>query len=127
MLRGKKEEKVIVLNLKMLKNKGQAIVEFVILLPIIFMILFVVIDFSNVFYQKNHLESVTNDIVKYKENGRSNDYIESKIKEVSVSYSENGDSLKIKVSKKVKLITPLSYIVFDNPFVIETERTILYE
>ena len=40
----------------MKQNKGQALVEFILVLPLIMMIIFVVIDFSNVFYQKNKLE-----------------------------------------------------------------------
>ena len=55
-----------------LDKKGQALVEFVIIMPIIMMLLFVIIDFSNIFYQKNHLENITNDIVTFKESGKSN-------------------------------------------------------
>ncbi|MGM9879519.1 MAG: TadE family protein [Bacilli bacterium] len=112
-----------------LKNKGQALVEFVIILPIVLMIIFVIIDFSNIFYQKNHLEGITNDIVTLKENGKSNSYIENIVndKDVKVSFASSSDTLKIKTSKKVKLITPFSSLFFDNPFIIKTERTILYE
>ena len=66
-------------------SKGQALVEFVIILPIILMILFIIIDFSNIFYQKNHLESTLNDVVEYKENGKSNSYIKDKINDSSIS------------------------------------------
>lgn len=112
-----------------LKNKGQALVEFVIILPIVLMVIFVIIDFSNIFYQKNYLEGVTNDIVSLKENGKTDSYIENIIndKDVKVSYLPSDDSLKVKTSKKVKLITPFSSLFFDNPFTIKTERTILYE
>ena len=112
-----------------LKNKGQALVEFVIILPIVLMIIFVIIDFSNNFYQKNNLEGITNDIVSLKEEGKSNDYIEHVIndKNVKVDFVPFTDTLKIKTSKKVKLITPFSSLFFDNPFIIKTERTILYE
>lgn len=112
-----------------INNKAQALVEFVIILPIILMVLFIVIDFSNIFYQKNHLESVTNDVVEYKENGKTDAYIKNAIKDskASVSYKTKEDKLNIKLTKKVNLITPFSSLFFDNPFVIKTERTILYE
>lgn len=112
-----------------LKNKGQALVEFVIILPIVLMVIFVIIDFSNIFYQKNYLEGITNDIVNLKENGKSDSYIENVIndKDVKVSYLPSNDTLKVATSKKVKLITPFSSLFFDNPFTIKTERTILYE
>lgn len=119
----------MILMKKRLNNKAQALVEFVIILPIVLMVLFIVIDFSNIFYQKNYLEGVMNDVVEYKENGKSNSYIKSAIDDdkVSVSYSIIDDKLDIKLSKKVKLITPFSSLFFDNPFVIKTERMILYE
>ena len=121
--------KDIVLIQMKINNKAQALVEFVIILPIILMVLFIVIDFSNIFYQKNHLESVTNDVVEYKENGKTDAYIKNAIKDskVSVSYKTKEDKLNIKLTKKVNLITPFSSLFFDNPFVIKTERTILYE
>ncbi len=109
-------------------KKGQALVEFVIIMPIIMMIIFVVIDFSNIFYQKNHLENVTNDIVLYKENGKSNNYIKANTpKDITIKYTQNGSNLTIKVEKKITLVTPFSNIFFDNPFKVVTERTILYE
>ncbi len=111
-----------------LSNKAQALVEFVIILPVIIMIIFIIIDFSNIFYQKNHLENVTKDIVTYKESGKSNEYVNQNIdKDINVLYSNNGDSLTIKVEKKVKLITPFSGLFFENPYRIKTERTILNE
>ncbi len=112
-----------------LNNKGQALVEFVIILPIVLMIIFVVIDFSNIFYQKNHIENITNEIVDFKESGKSNDYIEEKLAndEVTISYKNDGDSLIIETKKQVKLITPFSNLFFESPYVIKTERAILYE
>lgn len=111
------------------QNRGQALVEFVIILPIILMVIFIIIDFSNIFYQKNYLEGITSDVVSLKETGKTDDYVKNKIndKNVTVSYSYENDTLKIKTSKKVKLITPFSSLFFDNPFTIKTERTILYE
>ena len=129
MLRGISLGKDIVLIQMKRNSKGQALVEFVIILPIILMILFIIIDFSNIFYQKNHLESILNDVVEYKENGKSNSYIKDKVNDssISISYKKIDDSLDIKITKKVNLITPFSSLFFDNPFVIKTERMILYE
>ena len=122
----KNQEKVIVQNLE--KNKGQALVEFVIIVPIIIMFIFIIIDFSNIFYQKNHLESIVNDIANYKENGRSNSYIAKKVAEdINITYQENGSDLTIKVNKNINLITPFSGLFFQDPFPISTERTIIYE
>lgn len=110
----------------LMNKKGQALVEFVILLPIIMMIIFVIIDFSNVFYQKNHLESITNDITSVvKENGNYSN-IEEKQK-IEVNTNKNGNTLEIEVKKEIKLITPFSNIFFEDPFTIKTERFVIYE
>lgn len=127
MSKAKKQEKDIVLNQKV-KNKGQALVEFVIILPIIMIIIFVIIDFSNVFYQKNNLESIMNSVVTYKENGKSNEYIKNQIKDdVKITYEINDENLTINISKDIKLITPFSSMFFESPYTISTERIILYE
>ena len=113
----------------MIKNNGgQALVEFVIIMPILIMIIFIIIDFSHIFYQKNHLESTISDIVSLKENGKSDRYIETSISDnVKISYQKNSDTLVINISKDVNLVTPFSSLFFDNPYKIETERTIIYE
>lgn len=112
----------------MKNSNGQALVEFVIIMPILIMIIFIIIDFSNIFYQKNHLEGVISDVVSLKENGKSDGYIENSVSDdVNISYKKKSDILVINVSKDVKLVTPFSSLFFDNPYNIETERTIIYE
>ncbi|MDO4369403.1 MAG: pilus assembly protein [bacterium] len=110
------------------KNKGQALVEFVIILPIVLMFIFVIIDFSNVFYQKNHLENQINEVVTYKKAGKDNSFIKEKLDDnIQISYTMNNNLLEITLKKKIKLITPLSDVVVKNPFTIKTERTIINE
>lgn len=111
-----------------MNKKGQALVEFVIIMPIIMMIIFVIIDFSNVFYQKNYLENVTNDVVRLKEHGKNDEYIKKKTdKDIQISIKNNGDTKKIIVSKDINLVTPFSNMFFKNPFTIKTERIVFYE
>lgn len=113
--------------MKKLDNKGQALVEFAIILPIFMMLIFVVVDFANVYYQKNHLEGVLSDVIDYKESGKSNQYIEDSFKDVTIAYKDLGDTLLVKVSYKVNLVTPFSSVFFDDPYMISSERTIIYE
>jgi len=108
------------------KNSGQALVEFVMIVPIILFLLFIIIDFSNVFYHKNRLERTLDDVVSYVKNDEEN--ISSMLDDnVTYTLKEHGRYLTIEVTEKVVLITPFSNIFFDNPYSIETERTILYE
>ncbi len=113
----------------MLKNSnGQALVEFVIIIPIFMMILFIIIDFANIFYQKNHLEDVAHEVVVYKESNKSDEYINNKLeKNITYKTSNKGDTIVITLSEKVKLVTPFSDVFFDNPYTITTQRTIINE
>ena len=107
-------------------NKAQALVEFVILLPIFLMILFIIIDFANVFYNKNHLEGTLDEIVDLVENSKESqisDVIDDEKYEIRV----NDNKKTIVVSKYVKLITPVADLFIKNPYTIETERTIINE
>ena len=107
-------------------NKAQALVEFVILLPIFLMILFIIIDFANVFYNKNHLEGTLDEIVDLVENSKESqisDVIDDEKYEIRVKDNKK----TIVVSKDVKLITPVADLFFKNPYTIETERTIINE
>ena len=117
-----------VLNQRLINKKGQALVEFVIILPIIMMLIFIIIDFSNVFYQKNYLENLTNDIIKLKQKGKTDEYIKSNTdKDIKITYTTNGDIKKLVVSKNVTLVTPFSNMFFKNPYKIKTERVVFYE
>ena len=44
-------------------NKGQALVEFILIFPIIVLILCIIIDFSNVFVSENKLENKLDDVI----------------------------------------------------------------
>ena len=47
-----------------MKNKGQALVEFVLILPVLLLLLFAFFDVSRIFIGKNHLENVMNEVSK---------------------------------------------------------------
>lgn len=123
----KLQEKDIV---KILKNKkGQALVEFVMLLPIVIMILFIIIDFAFVFYNKNHLEGVLNDVVLLVENKKSDDEIKDVINNDAISYNiKFSDNIAtIELQEKIDFITPFSDYFFPEKYIISTKRVILYE
>ena len=58
-----------------MNRKGQALVEFVLILPILIFILFAIIDFGNIFSTKNTLENNSADIIELFNNGSSIDEI----------------------------------------------------
>ncbi len=113
----------------MKSNKGQALVEFVIILPVALILLFCVIDFGRVISLKSDLENIASDSVTFYQDGRTQEDIKRLINnpDVTVDIKEEGEYTTIKVSKKIKPITPgLSYIV-KNVFDVNINRVIKNE
>jgi Flp pilus assembly protein TadG len=110
----------------MKKNSGQALVEFVLILPIALLLIFSMIDLGRVLYEKNHLESMLNEVViTYKDNGKiDKNLIDST---VTSNIKANGKYTTITLTKDISLITPFSNLIIDNPYQIKTERVFIYE
>ena len=108
----------------MLNNKGQALIEFVLILPVFLMILFVIIDFGMIFNAKNSLENTSNDVINlFKENNDINN-LRNVFSDYDIKIEEVDNYYKITITDKVKLITPGANIVLDNPFEVKVERVV---
>lgn len=113
----------------MKSNKGQALVEFIIILPITLILIFCVVDFGRIISTKGELEDKTQDIVTFYENGKTLEEINLIMdnKDIKIDLKNNGDYVTFTINKKIKPITPgLSYIL-DNAFNVEVTRVIKNE
>lgn len=109
-----------------MNNKGQALVEFILILPVFIMILFVIIDFGMIFNKKSNLESISNDAVLiYKEN-KSLVEIQKLYKDIQIELVNVNDYTKLVFKDKVNIVTPGMNRVFGDPYVITIERVIPY-
>lgn len=116
--------------MKIKKNdKGQALVEFVLILPIIIMILFVIIDMSNVFYNKSHLENVLASVVDEVKQNKTINEIEQELtdEKLNITIKENNNTKTIVLEKTIDFITPFSNNFFKEGYKIKTKRVILNE
>lgn len=112
----------------MRKNSGQALVEFVIILPILLLILMGIIDFGNIIYKKYNLESCLDTVVFLYENNKQeelNDYLLNE--KINVTYEDDIKFTKIIIDKDVETITPGLNLILNSPYNIKTERTIYHE
>ena len=110
-----------------MNRKGQALVEFVLILPVFLFILLVVFDFGNLLYSKNKLENDSTDMVQIIKN-ESNIELEEEYPGISVDISDYKDNYKkIVFSKYVKINTPLLDRILGDPCLITTERVLYYE
>ncbi len=108
-----------------MNRKGQALVEFVLILPIFLMILFTIVDFGILLSSKNDLENVSTDIALMIRNGDSIEVVSSQYSNLEIQMENYQEKYqKITVSKKLSLITPILERVLGNPCEITVERVI---
>lgn len=108
-------------------NKGQALVEFILIFPVIILILCIVIDFSNVYVSQNKLENKLDDVIYLIRNDKESDINNILNDNTKYSISKTGSYATVELTSKVKFITPFSNIFFKNDYNISTKRVILYE
>lgn len=108
-----------------MNRKGQALVEFVLILPIFLMILFAIVDFGNLLHSKNELQNQSTDIIRFIQNGNDLQEVSNMYSDVEIqvtSYQE--DYQKITLTEQIHLITPFLDRILGNPCPIEVERII---
>lgn len=108
-----------------MNRKGQALVEFILILPIFLMILFTIIDFGNLLYKKNELQNQSTDIIRLINNGENLDNIKDIYSKLEIYVTDFQESYqKVVLVEKVNLITPFLNRVFGNPCSIKVERIV---
>ena len=107
----------------MKNNRGQALVEFVLVLPVLVLLLFGMIEFANIIKEKYELEThVDPAIALYKnEDELINKY--EKDNDINISFDKSGNLVTIYISKNINLITPGITNFLGNPFEVKTQRT----
>lgn len=105
-----------------MNNKGQALVEFVLILPVFLFILLTIYDFGNLFNKKNQLEGKSNDIIDMYKNGKSLEELNVIYDDISISANLVDDYNEITIESSLEMTTPLLKHIFGNPCVIRIER-----
>ena len=108
----------------MKNNKGQALVEFIIILPIFLLLIISIIDFGNIISKKYSLENNVDVISEmYKQNKYEdiNNYI--KEKNITISYLNENNLFTIHLNKKVKIISPMLSLIFGETYDINVEKS----
>ena len=107
-----------------MNRKGQALVEFVLILPVFILILFAIIDFGTILSKKNELENDSIDIVLLINNGTSIDEIKNKYSSLDIELKDVDKYTEIKISKNINIITPGLNLILGDPYKIIVERVI---
>ena len=115
-----------------MKNKrGQALVEFVIILPVIIFIIMGLVDTMIIFSHKNNAESKMPDIIKlYNENESDENitkFIQKDLKTATFKSNKDAKYSYLEITDNYEFITPGLSTILGNPYKIITERVILNE
>lgn len=109
----------------MKNNRGQALVEFIIVLPIFLLFLISVIDFGNIISKKYSLENDIDVVSELYEDGKFNEInTYAKDKDIKVSYSSENELVTINLSRNVKIISPMLNLIFGKSYNIDVEKSI---
>ena len=108
-----------------MNKKGQALVEFILVLPILLLTIISMIDIGNIFLKKFDLNNDLETVATLYENGdmtNLNNYLE----EENINLSENSkdDMITLTLSQKVSISTPVIKQVLGNEYEIKTSKTI---
>ena len=109
-------------------TKGQALIEFLLILPILLILTIGIFDLFNIQNKKydleNDLDYITQLYISNQE-GAINTYLNEN--NITLEKNENGKFIELKLSKKVNLITPLLNNILENPTTITVKRSVLHE
>lgn len=112
----------------MRNNKGQALVEFIIILPIFLLILISIVDFGNIILKKYSLENdldTVADLYKSSEYDKLNEYIINK--NIDVNYTKDDKFVVIKINKDINMVSPILVSIYGKKYNITTSKTIYHE
>lgn len=107
-----------------MNRKGQALVEFVLILPIFILMLFAIVDFGMILSKKNELENISVDVTAMIKNSDNIDDIKNLYPNVKINISSDDKYTKIIISDDVDIMTPGLNRILGNPYNIKVERTI---
>ena len=112
----------------MKNNRGQALVEFIIILPIFLMLIISVIDLGNIISKKYSLENDI-DVISNMYNTGDFDGINTyvKRKKLKLNYDNNDDLININLSKNINIISPVLNLIFGKTYEINVEKSIYSE
>ncbi len=109
-------------------SKGQALIEFILILPILLILTIGIFDLFNMQNQKYELSNDLDYISELYINGNQNEinkYLENK--NIMIQEKKDGTFIEITLTKQVSLITPLLNKILSNPYEISVKRSVYYE
>ena len=114
----------IIIGRVSMNRKGQALVEFVIILPVFLLILFAIVDFGMILGKKNELENVSVDVISMVKNNDDINDIKMLYPDIEIDINSDSRYTTIKIYESMDIMTPGLNIVLGDPYLVEVERII---
>lgn len=112
-----------------LNKKAQALIEFVLLLPIIIILIFCSIDIFNLVLKKNDLTNRLNDeivLIESKKESITDLEIKLESEDIDIKFEEKDKYITIIATKEVKWLSPITSAILKN-YSIKAKRVIPLE
>lgn len=112
----------------MKNKKGQALIEFILIMPIFLILVFALVDFGSVLYKRYNLENDLDyivDLYQQNLNAKIDSYVASQ--DITIEYQEIEAGLKIILTKDVDIMTPGLRALLNSPYNVRVERVIYEE
>lgn len=108
-----------------MKEKGQALVEFILILPVILLIFMALIDVGNIFIQKINLNDAMQTVSDLYQNGEKKELL-AYVANENLVYDEklNNDMAELILKKDIKISAPGLSNVLGKNYTIEATKTI---
>ena len=112
----------------MKNNKGQALVEFILIVPVLAIFVLGIFDIGNIIYKKYKLENDLDYVVDLYEDQRIAE-INSYLREKNITMNDNTkeEYTTITLTKNISFVTPGASKIFGSSYKISTDRTIINE
>ena len=102
-------------------RKGQALVEFVIILPVLLLIIISMVDFGNLLFQKYQLEKNL-EYVSDLYLANDTNALEQEKQKLNIKTEETESYVKLTIQKEANLASPILRRVLGEHYKIETSR-----
>lgn len=100
-----------------MNKKGQALIEFIIILPIFIMLMLAVFDYVRIYSEKSNLESVIEDVILSNELNDDN---------ITVLKELDDEKTKYTLNKSIDIYSPVISVIIGNKYVVSVSR-VIYE
>ena len=108
-----------------MNKKGQALVEFILILPVILLIMMSLIDIGNIFLKKHELNKDLQTISELYINDKKQDLLAYASKEdIIFSESKTGELITLKIEKKIPINAPVLSSILGKNYQINASKSI---